>query len=124
MVANQIKHVDVLKLDIEGSELKALHGAKKTIAKFRPAIMLGVNSNALKASGTDHDEIQKTLSELGYKAYRIVDNGKILGLESIPDLTKEPAKVIFCLHESVLPPVLPQPEKKSFFQHLTDFFTR
>ena len=124
VVANQIKHVDVLKLDIEGSELKALHGAKKTIAKFRPAIMLGVNSNALKASGTDHDEIQKTLSELGYKAYRIVDNGKILGLESIPDLTKEPAKIIFCLHENVLPPVLPQPEKKSFFQHLTDFFTR
>lgn len=124
VIANQIKHVDVLKLDIEGSELKALHGAKKTIAKFRPAIMLGVNSNALKASGTDHDEIQKTLSELGYKAYRIIDNGETLGLESITDLTKEPAKVIFCLHESTLPPVLPQPEQKSFLQRITDFFTR
>lgn len=124
VVANQINHVDVLKLDIEGSELKALHGAKKTIAKYHPAIMLGVNSNALKASGTDHDEIQKTLSELGYRAYKIVDDGEILGLELIPDLTKEPAKIVFCLHETVLPPVPPQPEHKSFFQRITDFFTR
>ena len=124
VVANQINHVDVLKLDIEGSELKALHGAKKTIAKYHPAIMLGVNTNALKASGTDHDEIQKTLSELGYRAYKIIDDGEILGLELIPDLTKEPAKIVFCLHETVLPPVPPQPEHKSFFQRITDFFTR
>lgn len=123
VVANQIKRIDVIKLDIEGSELKALQGAKKTIAKFHPAIMLGVNTNALKASGTDHDEIQRELSEIGYKAYKLVDDEK-LEFVAVPDLVKESAKIIFCLPEGVAPPKLPQPETKSFIDKIKDFFVR
>lgn len=124
VIAHNIRRVDVIKLDIEGSELKALRGARKTIMRYRPAVMLGVNSNALKASGTDHDEIQQTLSELGYKAYKIVTDDKTFVLQPIPDLTKESAKVVFCLPENAILPVLPQPKQKSITERVTDFFTR
>ncbi|MBR1734328.1 MAG: FkbM family methyltransferase [Alphaproteobacteria bacterium] len=124
VIANQIKHVDVIKLDIEGSELKALQGALKTIEKFHPAIMLGVNSNALKAAGTDHDEIQKIISEINYKAYKLVDEDDNLKFELIPDLTKESAKIVFCLPADVVPPKLPQPKHSNLIEHIKDFFVR
>lgn len=123
VVANQIKRVDVIKLDIEGSELKALQGARDVIAKSHPMIMLGVNSNALRASGTDHDEIQKILNELNYKAYKIVEE-PVFALQEIPDLTKEPAKIVFCLPANVTPPALPQPAPCSVVSCIGDFFTR
>lgn len=37
---NQLKRVDCLKLDIEGSELTALHGAAYTIRKHRPKLII------------------------------------------------------------------------------------
>ena len=123
VVANQIKRIDVIKLDIEGSELKALQGSKKTIAKFHPVIMLGVNTNALKASGTDHDEIQRELSAISYKAYKLVDEEK-LAFVAVPDLVKESAKIIFCFPEGVVPPTLPQSAAKSFVDKIKDFFMR
>lgn len=119
----KLNRVDVLKLDIEGSELKALIGAKNVIEKFRPAIMLGVNENSLKACGTDHKEIQQILKKMRYRAYRVVDY-PTFSLELIPDLEKEHAKIIFCLHESVIPPTLPQPEDKSIIGCVEDFFLR
>ncbi len=119
----KLTRVDVLKLDIEGSELKALQGARNVIEKFRPAIMLGVNENSLKACGTDHKEIQQILKEMRYRAYKLVES-PTFALELIPDLEKERAKVVFCLHESVIPPVLPQPENKSIADCVEDFFLR
>lgn len=123
---NPLDRVDFIKLDIEGSELKALQGAVKTIERFKPALMLGVNENALRASGTDHDKIQVTLTDLGYRAYKLVEDKKSgqFVLELIPDLTKESAKVVFCFPSEVNPPALPKVHKKSVVDSLKDFFTK
>ena len=120
----KLARVDFLKLDIEGSELKALEGSINTIEKFRPAIMLGVNENALKANGADHKEIQQMLKKIRYRAYRVIES-PTFALELITDLEKaRREKVVFCLHESVVPPALPQPENKSFIDSVKDFFLR
>lgn len=123
---NPVDRVDFIKLDIEGSELKALEDAKKTIEKFKPVLMLGVNENALRASGTDHDKIQITLTNLGYRAYKLVEdqkNGQFT-LELIPDLTKESAKVVFCFPEGINPPELPKVQQRSLRDRIEDFFTK
>jgi len=39
---NNIKKIDIIKMDIEGSELRALHGAIKTIKEFKPQIAIAV----------------------------------------------------------------------------------
>lgn len=123
---NPVDRVDFIKLDIEGSELKALLGARKTVEKFKPALMLGVNENALRASGTDHDKIQMALTEMKYRAYKLVENEKTgqFSLELIPDLTKESAKIVFCFPEEVNPPELPKVSVRSFMDRVKDFFTK
>lgn len=123
---NPVDRVDFIKLDIEGSELKALLGARKTVEKFKPALMLGVNENALRASGTDHDKIQMALTDMKYRAYKLVENEKAgqFSLELIPDLTKESAKIVFCFPEEVNPPELPKVSVRSFKDRVKDFFTK
>ena len=37
--------VDFIKVDIEGMELEVLHGARKTIAKYKPQMMLEIKGN-------------------------------------------------------------------------------
>lgn len=61
-----MKSVDFIKMDIEGSELSALKGAKATILKHQPILAICVYHN-LK----DFYEIPKFISELkiGYQFY-------------------------------------------------------
>lgn len=58
-----LDRVHLLKIDVEGAELKVLHGALGTIERCRPA--LHVENNA--ADG--NPELLSLLSELGYRAY-------------------------------------------------------
>lgn len=39
---SDIKHLDFIKIDVEGHELKVLHGANKSITHFRPIILIEV----------------------------------------------------------------------------------
>lgn len=39
---NDIKHLDFIKIDVEGHELKVLHGANKSITHFRPIMLIEV----------------------------------------------------------------------------------
>jgi FkbM family methyltransferase len=42
VAARGLNHVDVIKLDIEGSEITALRGARATIARFKPKLAISV----------------------------------------------------------------------------------
>ncbi|MDR3186890.1 MAG: FkbM family methyltransferase [Holosporaceae bacterium] len=119
----RVSRVDVLKLDIEGSEVGALRGALSTIERYRPAIMLGINAEALKSCGSSVGELQKILKNLRYKIYKIVED-PTFALKEVEDVEKARSKVVFCLHESMVPPSLLQPKERSIMDQISCFFSR
>jgi len=57
---------DVIKIDVEGSELYVLEGAKNIISKYKPTIFLSVHPEHLKILGKNTTQINKLLEELQY----------------------------------------------------------
>jgi len=62
----KLKECHFIKMDCEGMELRALKGAEKTIANFRPTMLLEINRGALERQGTSADEVFAWLNEHGY----------------------------------------------------------
>lgn len=60
--------VKLLKLDVEGYELKALMGGMALIDRCSPALVLEVNAPALLAAGNSQDELLDYIEQLGYTA--------------------------------------------------------
>lgn len=57
----KLERLDLLKLDIEGSELSALAGAKETLRKLRPRIMIETHGEDL------HSKVVEFLKKHGYR---------------------------------------------------------
>lgn len=57
---------DLIKADIEGSELRMLMGAEETLRRFGPAIYLEVNDAALARRGDSAAALASYLKDLGY----------------------------------------------------------
>ncbi len=69
--------VDVIKMDIEGGEPRALVGMKELLSQKRPLrIVLELQPDALSAAGTGAKEVVASLKDCGFKAYAILRGGK------------------------------------------------
>lgn len=63
----KIRRLDFCKIDCEGWELKILQGAKKSIEKFQPKLLIEINSARLKDHGTTSLDIYQFLAEIDYR---------------------------------------------------------
>lgn len=75
--ALDLPRVDVLKLDIEGSEEAALAGAQRTIARDRPVVLC-----SYEHVSNDVQRITRLLSVCG--SYRVVDDARMRVLAFLP----------------------------------------
>lgn len=66
----KIKKLDLLKIDIEGSEIQALEGGEKVIKKFKPEIIVETH---IIAGSSSENGVKSILKDLGYK--KIVSYG-------------------------------------------------
>jgi len=60
------RHVNALKLDIEGGEIDALDGAKETLTASKPPILMEVNGYCLMQHDHRSEDLLKKVSEFGY----------------------------------------------------------
>jgi len=63
---NFIKKCDFIKIDVEGYELEVLKGAKETIKKYFPVMLIEVNKGCLERNGESKESLFKLLDEYGY----------------------------------------------------------
>ena len=70
---NNIVKLDFIKCDIEGAEFMALKGGSISLLKFRPMLLLEINSDWTKAFNYTPNEILRYLHEIGYNSFTIAD---------------------------------------------------
>jgi len=63
------KAVDFIKLDVDGYELKILKGAKESLDKYSPIIIMELCPQCLLRCGDSVEDLIIYLSEMGYKFY-------------------------------------------------------
>jgi FkbM family methyltransferase len=102
---NKIEKINVIKIDVEGAELKALIGAKNTIQEFKPKILMEINPTTLKRFfDTELQDIYDKLKSYKYNIKLVHDNGdtEIIGsyhkLHEI-FLTSKGWEDVLCEHE-------------------------
>lgn len=78
-----IKQVDLIKIDVEGSEPLFLSGAKNTLQQFRPILMIELNPKMLALYDANAGGVVQTLRAAGYSLYRPTWRG-LLPLSSLP----------------------------------------
>jgi FkbM family methyltransferase len=59
--------IDLVVIDVEGTEVFVLRGAKKTIAEFHPVLIIEINRGALARYGFRAQDIFEWLKENGYE---------------------------------------------------------
>ncbi|MDE3143226.1 MAG: FkbM family methyltransferase [Bacteroidota bacterium] len=64
-----IAKIDFIKLDIEGAELLALHGAVRIIKKFKPVLYVEIYKEWTKEFGYHPIDIYQFLYKLGYRKF-------------------------------------------------------
>jgi FkbM family methyltransferase len=64
-----LESLTLIKMDIEGAEVRALRGALQVLRKHRPILAVEYNRLALRRAGSSWEELDRLLAELGYDRY-------------------------------------------------------
>ncbi|MCX7747161.1 MAG: FkbM family methyltransferase [Clostridia bacterium] len=80
--SNNIKGIDIIKVDIEGGEYNFLKGAEKSIECFRPLLLLEFNENLLKRSRASQNDVLNFLKKFDYTIVSIKGTKDIFALKS------------------------------------------
>lgn len=71
-----VSRVDVIKLDIEGSEWMALRGAVRTLELYRPTLILEIGRETCLAAGYEPEALAQWLGDQKYRLETIIGPGK------------------------------------------------
>jgi FkbM family methyltransferase len=84
VAALALDRLDFIKADIEGSELRMLEGARQSLERFRPRLLVEVTAAHLARVGDALAGVFDFLTLLGYRAFRLDAQGALVAI-SAPD---------------------------------------
>lgn len=67
---NQIGKIDLIKIDVEGYELRVLKGAERTLMKYSPTLFIELDDENLKEQGDSPEHLIRFLERYGYRLRR------------------------------------------------------
>ena len=67
--------VGLIKIDVQGAECMVLEGARQTLQRSRPAMLVEVDDRALRRFGATAEGLRRWLLDAGYLMYSAVDQG-------------------------------------------------
>src|SRR5215469_924020 len=73
-----LDRLDFVKADIEGWELRLLHGAKASLERFRPRLLLELAGAALARAGDRLEDACAFLTAFGYRGFRYVSGASFV----------------------------------------------
>lgn len=94
-----LSKIDIIKLDIEGSELAALKGMKEILQKQKPVLIVEVNPETLSMFNLRPSDIYDYLKQLNFEGFLILENGRFTHL-SQPEINKT-TNVLFIHREKL-----------------------
>lgn len=80
--------VDFIKVDIEGYEYEFLQGARETIGRFKPMMLMEVEQHRLEKFGVRASDVFEFLAKLGYRYLCVRDDAVVPAGVLEEDLTK------------------------------------
>jgi len=87
----QADQLDFLKIDVDGHELQALRGARETLSRHRPVLLIEFSKPNLEQAGSTSAELADFLErELGYVLHREEDGQPFGNRESLLSVVDRP----------------------------------
>jgi FkbM family methyltransferase len=74
---NKIDRLDLIKMDIEGAELRALHGGIATFKRFHPVLLIELNPETSERAGYSVRDVVVFLEDLGYAIWDVRSRARI-----------------------------------------------
>ena len=79
--AQGLERLDFVKADIEGAELGLLQGAKRTLSRFGPVLMLEVQRSSTTLFGYEPSAVFRELEPFGYSAFTVNGQGGLAAFD-------------------------------------------
>jgi FkbM family methyltransferase len=64
--------IDLIKIDVQGYETRAIRGASKLLARYRPLVICEFEERWLRMAGSSCEELKQLFNSLGYTANKLV----------------------------------------------------
>jgi FkbM family methyltransferase len=100
VAARGLPRIDLIKIDVQGAEPLVLAGARETLARFSPDLVIEVSPEDLRFSGTDSRALCASVEALGYSLFELRNAGALRSLraaELAPDFA---ADNVYCTRRS------------------------
>ena len=83
---NPVPRLDLIKIDIEGAELACLKGAKQTLTRYRPLLIVEIQEQTSTLAGYRQIDILEYLQQLGY-TFQTIGRQGVLSMLSPDNLS-------------------------------------